>query len=37
MTKEYIEFKRERDLGSIITDAFKFIRLEGETVFLNYS
>lgn len=30
MTKEFIEFKKERDLGSIITDAFKFIRLEGK-------
>ncbi|KAB1153635.1 hypothetical protein F7018_16335 [Tenacibaculum aiptasiae] len=33
MTKEYIEFKKERDLGSIITDAFKFIRLEGKPFF----
>lgn len=33
MTKEFIEFKKERDLGSIITDAFKFIRLEGKPFF----
>ena len=35
MHKEYIEFKRERDLGSIISDAFKFIRLEGKQFFLT--
>ena len=35
MTKEYIEFKKERDLGAIITDAFKFIRLEGKEFFLT--
>ncbi|CAM1358729.1 conserved membrane hypothetical protein [Tenacibaculum sediminilitoris] len=35
MNKEYIEFKRERDLGSIISDAFKFIRLEGKQFFLT--
>lgn len=35
MNKECIEFKRERDLGSIITDAFKFIRLEGKQFFLT--
>jgi len=35
MNKEYIEFKKERDLGSIITDAFKFIRLEGKQFFLT--
>ncbi|RKF03426.1 hypothetical protein C8N26_1811 [Tenacibaculum lutimaris] len=35
MNKEYIEFKRERDLGSIISDAFKFIRLEGKQFFLS--
>jgi len=34
MNKEYIEFKKERDLGSIITDAFKFIRLEGKQFLL---
>jgi len=35
MNKEYIEFKKERDLGSIITDAFKFIRLEGKQFFIT--
>ncbi|CAM1353768.1 hypothetical protein [Tenacibaculum insulae] len=35
MNKEYIEFKKERDLGAIITDAFKFIRLEGKQFFLT--
>jgi len=35
MNKEYIEFKKERDLGTIITDAFKFIRLEGKQFFLT--
>lgn len=35
MTKEYIEFKKERDLGAIISDAFKFIRLEGKEFFLT--
>ncbi|WGH76316.1 hypothetical protein P8625_03895 [Tenacibaculum tangerinum] len=35
MHKEYIEFKKERDLGSIISDAFKFIRLEGKQFFLT--
>lgn len=35
MNKEYIEFKKERDLGSIISDAFKFIRLEGKEFFLT--
>ena len=35
MTKEFIEFKKERDLGSIINDAFKFIRLEGKQFFLT--
>lgn len=33
MNKEYIEFKQERDLGTIITDAFKFIRIEGKDFF----
>jgi len=33
MHKEYIEFKKERDLGAIISDAFKFIRLEGKDFF----
>jgi hypothetical protein len=35
MNKEIIEFKKERDLSSIITDAFKFIRLEGKQFFLT--
>lgn len=35
MTQEYIEFKKERDLGAIITDAFKFIRLEGKPFFIT--
>ncbi|CAM1333252.1 hypothetical protein [Tenacibaculum aestuariivivum] len=35
MNKEYIEFKKERDLGAIITDAFKFMRLEGKDFFLT--
>lgn len=35
MNKEYIEFRKERDLGSIISDAFKFIRLEGKQFFLT--
>lgn len=30
--KEYIEFKRQRDVGAIITDMFKFIRQEGITL-----
>jgi hypothetical protein len=28
--KEFIEFKKQRELGEIITDLFKFIRLEGK-------
>ncbi|MEX0996710.1 MAG: hypothetical protein WDZ45_06660 [Flavobacteriaceae bacterium] len=28
--KETIDFKKQRELGAIITDAFKFIRLEGK-------
>jgi hypothetical protein len=30
--KEVIEFKRQRDIGAIITDVFKFIRIEGKTL-----
>lgn len=30
--KEYIEFKKQRELGAIINDLFKFIRLEGKTL-----
>tara|TARA_B110001469_G_scaffold127854_1_gene151209 strand:+ start:1799 stop:2638 length:840 start_codon:yes stop_codon:yes gene_type:complete len=29
----YVEFKRERDLGAIITDTFKFIRIEWKPFF----
>jgi len=29
----YVEFKKERDLGAIITDTFKFIRLEWKPFF----
>lgn len=28
--KEYIEFKKQRELGEIISDLFKFVRLEGK-------
>lgn len=28
--KEYIEFKKQRDLGAIITDMFKFVMMEGK-------
>lgn len=30
--KEVIDFKKQRDIGAIITDVFKFIRLEGKTL-----
>lgn len=30
--KEVIEFKKQREVGAIITDMFKFIRLEGKTL-----
>lgn len=30
---DYVEFKKERDLGAIITDTFKFIRLEWKPFF----
>jgi hypothetical protein len=30
--KEVIEFKKQRDIGAIITDVFKFIRVEGKTL-----
>jgi len=33
MKANYIEFKKERDLGAIITDAFKFIRTEWKPFF----
>jgi hypothetical protein len=32
-SNEYVEFKKERDLGATITDAFKFIRLEWKPFF----
>ncbi|MFY0604609.1 MAG: hypothetical protein JXQ93_11755 [Flavobacteriaceae bacterium] len=32
-TNNYVEFKKERDLGATITDAFKFIRLEWKPFF----
>lgn len=31
--KEYIEFKKERDLGEILTGIFKFIRVEFKSLF----
>ncbi len=30
---DYVEFKKERDLGATITDAFRFIRLEWKPFF----
>ena len=33
MNENYVEFKKERDLGAIITDAFKFIRVEWKPFF----
>lgn len=36
MQKNYINFKKERDLGSIITDTFKFIKEEYRTLFRLY-
>lgn len=30
--KEVINFKQQRDIGAIITDTFKFIRVEGKTL-----
>jgi len=30
--KEVIDFKQQRDIGAIITDVFKFIRVEGKTL-----
>ncbi|MCB0474677.1 MAG: hypothetical protein KDC69_03325, partial [Flavobacteriaceae bacterium] len=34
-TTNYIEFKKERDLGAIISDTFKFIRHNWKTYFLT--
>ncbi|MFT7071384.1 hypothetical protein [Patiriisocius sp. Uisw_017] len=31
--KERIEFKKERELGTILSDTFKFLRLEGKALF----
>lgn len=31
--KEVINFKQQREIGAIITDIFKFIRVEGKTLF----
>jgi hypothetical protein len=36
MQDNYINFKKERDLGSIITDTFKFIKEEYKTLFRLY-
>lgn len=33
--QNYVNFKKERDLGAIITDSFKFIRLEWKPFFLT--
>jgi hypothetical protein len=32
-TNDFIEFKKERDLGTMITDSFKFLRLEWKPFF----
>lgn len=34
--KDFINFKKERDLGAIISDTFKFIREEYKTIFRLY-
>ena len=31
----YVEFKKERDLGAIITDTFAFLRIEGKPFFIT--
>lgn len=36
MQNNYINFKKERDLGAIISDTFKFIREEYKTIFRLY-
>jgi len=33
MNNNYVNFKKQRELGSILTDTFKFVRLEGKTLF----
>lgn len=32
MKNDYVNFKKQRELGSILTDTFKFVRLEGKTL-----
>ncbi len=32
MNNNYVNFKKQRELGSILTDTFKFVRLEGKTL-----
>ncbi|PKP26349.1 MAG: hypothetical protein CVU03_03725 [Bacteroidetes bacterium HGW-Bacteroidetes-2] len=32
--KQFLQFKKQRDLGDILTDTFKFIRLEGKSLFI---
>ncbi|RFN58030.1 hypothetical protein [Marixanthomonas ophiurae] len=32
MNNDYVNFKKQRELGSILTDTFKFVRLEGKTL-----
>ncbi|WP_019038576.1 hypothetical protein [Psychroflexus tropicus] len=36
MENNYINFKKERDLGAIISDTFKFVREEYKTIFRLY-
>ena len=36
MQNNYINFKKERDLGAIISDTFSFIREEYKTIFRLY-
>ena len=32
MNNNYVNFKQQRELGSILTDTFKFVRLEGKSL-----
>ncbi len=32
MNNNYVNFKKQRELGSILTDTFKFVRLEGKSL-----
>ena len=32
MNDQYVKFKKQRELGSILTDTFKFVRLEGKSL-----